>query len=118
MPNADAIHGSLLAFRELFLHANMFMKPHFQDVADVVLQFKEHKDVLIKRTVILLIPILASYDTQTFSEKHLHRSMAHLLSQLKKTDKDLGRSRSSLFGAFVNTVAPQRLRLSVTSLLR
>ncbi|KAG8995960.1 phosphatidylinositol kinase- protein kinase tor1 [Tulasnella sp. JGI-2019a] len=87
--HADSIHGSLLAFRELFLHANMFMKPHFVEVGDTILLYKDHKDALIRKTVIILIPTLAVYDTQTFSEKYLNKAMGQLLSQLKKPDRDL-----------------------------
>lgn len=34
--------------------------------------------------VITMIPSLAAYDTQTFAEHFLHKSMAHLQSQLDK----------------------------------
>ncbi|KAG8958873.1 phosphatidylinositol kinase- protein kinase tor1 [Tulasnella sp. 419] len=87
---ADAIHGSLLTYRELFLHAGMFMKDHFVESADTTLRYREHKDSLIRKTVITLIPTLAVYDTQSFSDQFLHKAMAHLLSQLKKpTERSL-----------------------------
>ena len=35
--------------------------------------------------VITLIPTLAVYDTQTFSEHFLHKAMAHLLTLLSKS---------------------------------
>lgn len=37
--------------------------------------------------VITLIPTLAAYDTQTFSEHYLHKSMGHLLTQLEKPNE-------------------------------
>ena len=46
--------------------------------------FKSHRDAQVRKMVITLIPTLAVYDTQTFSEHHLHKAMAHLLTQLEK----------------------------------
>lgn len=75
--------------RELFLHSGDFMKLHFVDAAEAILSFREHKDALIRRTVIHLIPTMASYDTQSFTESVLHKAMSHLLAQLKKPERDL-----------------------------
>ncbi|KAJ7577108.1 phosphatidylinositol 3-kinase [Mycena floridula] len=80
----EVIHGSLLTYRELLLHAGMFMKENFVDTGDQILRFRVHRDSLVRRMVITMIPSLAAYDTQTFSEHFLHKSMAHLLSQLDK----------------------------------
>jgi len=44
-------------------------------------------DGLVRKMVITLIPTLAAYDTQTFSEHYLHKSMAHLLTQLEKPNE-------------------------------
>ena len=60
------------------------MKENFVDTAEQILRFKTSKDPLIRKMVITLIPTLALYDTQTFSETFLHHAMAHLLTQLDK----------------------------------
>ncbi|EIW52012.1 atypical/PIKK/FRAP protein kinase [Trametes versicolor FP-101664 SS1] len=80
----EIIHGSLLTYRELFLHGGMFMKKHFLDAAEQIFSFKTHKDVLVRKTVTTLIPTLAVYDTASFSEHLLHKGIAHLLTQLEK----------------------------------
>ncbi|KIM49486.1 hypothetical protein M413DRAFT_21701 [Hebeloma cylindrosporum] len=80
----EVIHGSLLTYRELLLHAGMFMKENFLDTADQILRFKAHRDLLVRKMVITMIPSLAGYDTQTFTEHFLHKAMAHLLTQLEK----------------------------------
>ncbi len=54
------------------------------DAAETILRFKLHRDPLVHKTVIALIPTLAHYDTQTFSEHFMHKAMAHLLEQLSK----------------------------------
>ena len=63
------------------------MKEYFADVADQIMTFKSHRDALVRKMVITLIPTLAVYDTQTFSEHFLHRAMGHLLTQLEKPNE-------------------------------
>ncbi|KAI0330947.1 FAT-domain-containing protein [Cubamyces sp. BRFM 1775] len=85
MSQPEIIHGSLLTYRELLLHGGMFMKENFLDAAEQILSFKTHRDQSVRKMVITLIPTLAVYDTSTFSEHFLHKSMAHLLTQLEKS---------------------------------
>ncbi|KAI1796782.1 atypical/PIKK/FRAP protein kinase [Ganoderma leucocontextum] len=87
MSQVEAIHGSLMTYRELLLHGGMFMKENFLDAAEQILSFKMHKELTVRKMVITLIPTLAVYDTQTFSEHFLHKAMAHLLTQLDKTQE-------------------------------
>ena len=61
-----------------------FVKENFLDAAEQILNFKAHRDAYVRKMVVTLIPTLAVYDTQTFAEHHLHKSMAHLLAQLDK----------------------------------
>lgn len=63
------------------------MKETFLDTAEQILRFRTHKDALVRKMVITLIPTLAVYDTQTFSEHFLHRAMGHLLTQLEKPNE-------------------------------
>ncbi|KAF9295116.1 phosphatidylinositol kinase- protein kinase tor1, partial [Mortierella antarctica] len=77
--NTDSIHGSLLIFRAMILHAGMFMETGFLDVCNTVLKFKDFKDALVRRSVINLIPELAKYNPGDFINYYLHRAMVHLL---------------------------------------
>ncbi|KAI0078720.1 phosphatidylinositol 3-kinase [Panus rudis PR-1116 ss-1] len=93
MPQPEIIHGSLLTYRELLLHGGMFMKENFLDAAERILNFKTHRDSHVRKMVITLIPTLAVYDTQTFSEHYLHKAMGHLLTQLEKpAERSVGMS--------------------------
>ncbi|KAI9303923.1 armadillo-type protein [Cunninghamella echinulata] len=85
--SAETVHGSLLVMRELLLHAGMFMTNMYRDVCEITLRFKDSRDVLIRKTVVAIIPTLASYDPTTFAELYLRKSMSHLLNLLKK-DRD------------------------------
>ena len=68
------------------------MKENFLDAAEQLLSFKTHRDPHVRKMVITLIPTLAVYDTQTFSEHHLHKAMGHLLTQLEKpAERSVGR---------------------------
>ncbi|KIM48642.1 hypothetical protein M413DRAFT_21000 [Hebeloma cylindrosporum] len=58
----EVVHGSLLIYRELLLHAGTFMKENSVDTADQILRFKTHADPLVRETVETIIPSLAGYD--------------------------------------------------------
>ncbi|KAJ6619840.1 atypical/PIKK/FRAP protein kinase [Mycena sp. CBHHK59/15] len=86
----EIIHASLLAYRELLLHGGMFMRDVFPDTAEQILRFRSHRDSLIRKLVLTLIPSLAAYDTQTFSDLYLMKTMAHLSTLLEKpTDRHM-----------------------------
>jgi FKBP12-rapamycin complex-associated protein len=57
------------------------------DAAEKILLFKSHRDLLVRKMVITMIPSLAAYDTQTFTEHFLHKAMGHLLTQLERPNE-------------------------------
>lgn len=63
------------------------MHEKYPDVCDVVLKHKDHRDALIRKTVVLIIPNLANYNPPVFVASYLQKCMIHLLAQLKK-EKD------------------------------
>ncbi|GAA5970883.1 hypothetical protein JCM11641_004492 [Rhodosporidiobolus odoratus] len=106
----EAIHGSLLGYKELFLEGKMFMFDHYTTVCDQILSFKDHRDPLVRRAVVELIPTLASYNHTEFSEHYLHKTMLYLLGQLKNN-----RDRTTSFHA-IGHVAMQ-VKSSMTNYL-
>lgn len=69
------------------------MKETFGDAAETILRFRTHRDALVRKTVIALVPTLALYDTQSFSEHYMHKAMGHLLEQLQKpSERSFGKS--------------------------
>ncbi|KAL4269010.1 Serine/threonine-protein kinase TOR [Pleurotus pulmonarius] len=96
----EVIHGSLLTYRELLIYGKMFFKDAFVDAAETILRFKSHRDSLVRKMVITLIPTLAAYDTAAFIEHFLHKAMGHLLTQLDKPNE-----RSFAFIAIGHTAA-------------
>lgn len=63
------------------------MHERYKSVCETVLRYKDHRDGLIRRTVISLIPVLAEFDDKEFVATNVHKCMPHLLAQLKK-DRD------------------------------
>ncbi|CAD6506377.1 BgTH12-07303 [Blumeria graminis f. sp. triticale] len=83
----ENIHGSLLVIKELLQQGGMFMHEHYQEVCEIVFRHKDHRDVHIRRTVVMLIPELANYSPSEFVQGYLHKFMVFLSGMLKK-DKD------------------------------
>ena len=61
-----------------------FMQERYNEVCEQVLSYRDHRENLVRRAVIELIPTLASYNHQEFIASYLHRCMIYLLGQLKK----------------------------------
>ncbi|AOW06792.1 armadillo-type protein [Yarrowia lipolytica] len=86
MGGVDTIHGALLTYKEV-LRGGMFENSRYDEVCEVVLANRDSRDVLIRKTVLNIIPDLAQYNPWQFTKRYLHKCMLYLLSQLKK-DKD------------------------------
>ncbi|KAJ3373228.1 phosphatidylinositol kinase- protein kinase tor1 [Kappamyces sp. JEL0680] len=84
LSSADAIHGSLLALRELLNGSAKYIDARYADICEIVLRYKEHKDALIRKTVMVMIPDLANLDVQEFVAQFFPLCISYLLSQLKK----------------------------------
>jgi len=83
--NPDIIHGSLLALCEISIHTVKFQDGRFSEICNIILKFREHRDPLVKKTIIQMIPILAELDPEQFyKDSNLSVSMTYLISQLKR----------------------------------
>ncbi|KAJ9649752.1 phosphatidylinositol kinase- protein kinase tor1 [Coniosporium tulheliwenetii] len=86
----DTIHGSLLALRELLQKGGMFMNgPRYKESCDIALRYKDHRDGLIRREVVNLMPVIAAYAPQSFASSYIHMYIMHLQGLVKR-DKDRG----------------------------
>lgn len=83
----ESIHGSLLVLKELLEQGGMFMQDHYQQACDTVFKYREHREPIIRKAVVLLIPDLASYSPTDFAQAWLHKFMVFLSGMLKK-DKE------------------------------
>ncbi|KAL9484111.1 hypothetical protein ACSS6W_002900 [Trichoderma asperelloides] len=83
----ESIHASLLVLKELLEQGGMYMQDHYQEACDIVFKHKDHRDPTTRKTVVLLIPDLASYSPADFAHTWLHKFMVYLSGMLKK-DKE------------------------------
>ncbi|GMM52375.1 phosphatidylinositol kinase-related protein kinase [Starmerella bacillaris] len=80
----EQIHGSLLVFRELLSNAGRFMDgPRYKEALKIVLTYKDHKDALIRRTVVDVLPSFAQFSPQLFASNYLKDTMVYLQQQLQ-----------------------------------
>ncbi|KAF4593864.1 phosphatidylinositol kinase- protein kinase tor1 [Pleurotus pulmonarius] len=112
----EVIHGSLLTYRELLIYGKMFFKDAFVDAAETILRFKSHRDSLVRKMVITLIPTLAAYDTAAFIEHFLHKAMGHLLTQLDKPNEPfiaIGHTAAAINGDMKPFLEPIMLQVKL-----
>ncbi|KAI2465814.1 FAT-domain-containing protein [Annulohypoxylon bovei var. microspora] len=83
----EYVHASLLVLKELLQQGGMYMQDHYQDACEIVFRHKDHRDATVRKTVVLLIPDLATYSPADFAHTYLHRFMVYLSGMLKK-DKE------------------------------
>ncbi|MCJ1320534.1 phosphatidylinositol kinase- protein kinase tor1 [Xylographa vitiligo] len=94
----ESVHGSLLVIKELLRTGGMFMNEYYREACEIVLHYKDHRDMKIRSEVVIIIPILAGYAPSEFSQLYLHKFMTHLQGQLKRE-----KERSSAFIAIGKT---------------
>ncbi|KAI8458016.1 atypical/PIKK/FRAP protein kinase [Phakopsora pachyrhizi] len=111
---SDAIHGSLLGIKELILEGGTFMRPRFQEISDQILSYKDHREALVRRAVVELIPTLASYNSTEFSVTYLYQCMMYLIEQLRK-DRD--RTTSFYAIGHVASAVKQQMSLYLEAIL-
>ncbi|EEB07941.2 phosphatidylinositol kinase Tor1 [Schizosaccharomyces japonicus yFS275] len=93
--SVEQLHGSLLAYKELFEKSGSFISGHYQNFCELVLKLREHRDGTINRTLLLLIPTLAEYNPTQFRIRYLDQFMVFLLQQIKK-DRDKEQAFSAI----------------------
>lgn len=80
----ESIHGSLLVLKELLEQGGMYMQDQYDEACEIVFKHKDHRDPTIRKTVVTLIPDLASYAPAAFASKYLHQFMLYLSGMLKR----------------------------------
>ena len=72
------------------------MESKFKETHEMIFRYKDHKDALIRKTVIQLCSTLAVFDPDQFVSMYLKVSMNYLIGQLKK-DRDRSACKSNCF---------------------
>eukprot|EP01083_Nonionella_stella_P022317 61746_1 len=79
----ESIHGSLLTIGELLQNSGEFMLARFKEVCERVLQYRDHRDRMVCRTVIALLPRLVVFCPDAFVRGYLSTCLDHLINTLK-----------------------------------
>lgn len=85
--SGEAIHGSLLAIGELLRHTGEFMLARYKDVAEGVLKFRDSKDRVVRTTVALLLPKVAAFSPERFTDDYLPTTMQYLFLACKSVSE-------------------------------
>ena len=91
---ADSVHGSLLVIGELLRHTGEFMLARYREVVEMVLQYRDSRERIIRSSVVTLLPRIASFAPERFAQSYLEESMTFLLNALKSSNE-----RSAAFAA-------------------
>jgi len=87
----EKIHGSLLAFGELLRHTGEFMLSRYKEVAETVLKFYRSRRLIVRRSVIDLIPKLAAFSPRRFADSYLPLACGVLLTSIRaQGERDAG----------------------------
>lgn len=79
----DAVHGALLATRELVMHAEEFCASKFTEICSCTLKYREVRDRLIRCAIIDLLPRLAAFDPNGFVQGYVDITVEYLLGTLR-----------------------------------
>jgi FKBP12-rapamycin complex-associated protein len=93
----ESIHGSLLVLCEMLNNTNSFFKNYerFNEIGQILLKFREHKEKLIRITCINMMPRLAMANPESFGKEFLDNSILYLLGVVSKSKED--QERQSAF---------------------
>ncbi|EAL66546.1 protein kinase, Atypical group [Dictyostelium discoideum AX4] len=83
----ESIHGSLITVSELLRNTGDFMLSKFKDICETVLKYKDHRDKLVKKTVLALFPRLAVFCSRDFVLNYFNACMNHLLAALRNQNE-------------------------------
>ncbi|EDO18004.1 hypothetical protein Kpol_1054p51, partial [Vanderwaltozyma polyspora DSM 70294] len=79
----EAIHATLLVYRELLVLRGSFLNSKYDEIYHSTMKYKDHKYDVIRKEVYAILPLLASFEPQIFTNKYLDQTMVHFLMVLK-----------------------------------
>jgi FKBP12-rapamycin complex-associated protein len=84
----EAIHGALLAFRCLFNQEGKYLEDSkYREAFEQIFRLREHKEFIVRKTVVSSFPGLAKHESDFFVKDYLHFTVDFLLNQARK-EKD------------------------------
>eukprot|EP01125_Pyxidicula_operculata_P012255 TRINITY_DN4020_c0_g1_i2.p1 TRINITY_DN4020_c0_g1~~TRINITY_DN4020_c0_g1_i2.p1 ORF type:complete len:2409 (-),score=332.13 TRINITY_DN4020_c0_g1_i2:1267-8115(-) len=84
--STDLVHGSILVLTEILGNSDTdtHNDTRLEEITNLLFSLKEHKNSLVRRTVIHSVPQLAHFNPELFSSKYLNISSSYLIQMMKK----------------------------------
>ncbi|KAJ2473934.1 phosphatidylinositol kinase- protein kinase tor1 [Coemansia sp. RSA 2322] len=100
--SVEGCHAALLICQEMVQHGGMYMHTYFQQTSELALKLKDHREPIIHKAAISLLPVLARYSPQDFTKLSLSTGetlMAHscnyLIGRARAIERDRTRDNES-----------------------
>ncbi|SGZ55137.1 CIC11C00000003613 [Sungouiella intermedia] len=104
-PSNEAIHGSLLVYRELVKYNDdPYIKSMFEVMYENITLYKSHRLSVIRQELTNIYPLLCKVNPDLFVEKYLHRTLYFFLSQLKKYKNQHGEAANADKSAILRSI--------------
>ncbi|KAJ1765017.1 phosphatidylinositol kinase- protein kinase tor1, partial [Coemansia sp. RSA 1843] len=100
----EGFHAALLICQELVLHGGMYMQSHYTNASDMALKLKDHRDPVVRKAAINLLPTLARYSPQDFARLNVggETLMARACNYLVTMSRSNSADRATAFLALAH----------------
>lgn len=78
-----SIHGTLLVYRQLVSLEGGYLKDKYEEIYETTMKHRDNKNIIIRKEIYAIIPVLAAFDPKLFTQKYLDATMIHYLTLLK-----------------------------------
>lgn len=79
----ESIHATLLVYRELLSLNGIYLNGKYDEIYQSSMRYRDHKFDVIRKEVYAILPLLAKFDSNIFTDKYLDQTMVHYLTVLK-----------------------------------
>ncbi|KAF8668205.1 Atypical PIKK FRAP protein kinase [Rhizoctonia solani] len=87
--NPATLIAGIFVYKELLKRGGMLLQDSYQEASGNILALRQHRDGMVRRSCIAILPDLAAYDSDLFSFQHMRGVITHLLAvTVKPTTPD------------------------------
>ncbi|CAE6454773.1 unnamed protein product, partial [Rhizoctonia solani] len=87
--NPATLIAGIFVYKELLKRGGMLLKDSYQEASGNILALRQHRDGMVRRSCIAILPDLAAYDSELFTSQHMRGVITHLLAvTIKPTTPD------------------------------
>ncbi|KAG8733272.1 phosphatidylinositol kinase- protein kinase tor1, partial [Ceratobasidium sp. 423] len=87
--NPATLIAGIFVYKELLKRGGMLLQDSYQEASANILALRQHRDGMVRRSCIAILPDLAAYDSDSFTFQHMRGVITHLLAvTVKPTTPD------------------------------